>query len=58
VFDSGWYVLAGLLVMLIGGITGGVIARNVSATKIDKDYVWLSGAHPDFLAELPEWPGL
>ncbi len=29
---------------------------TVSAKRITKDYVWLKGVHPDYLAELPEWP--
>ena len=57
VFNSGWWVLIGILVMLIGAITGGVMARTVTATKIDKEYVWMTGVHPDFLANLPHWGG-
>lgn len=57
VFNSGWCVFAGILLMLIGGITGGVIARTVTPTKIDKEYVWMTGVHPDFLAALPQWGG-
>jgi hypothetical protein len=57
VFNSGWWILAGILTMLIGGITGAVMARTVTPTKIDKEYVWMGGVHRDFLAGLPEWTG-
>jgi hypothetical protein len=57
IFSSGWYVLAGFAAILGGGITGGVMARTLSATKIDKEYAWMAGAHKEFLAELPEWSG-
>lgn len=55
--SSGWVAFIGFLMMLAGGITGGVLARTVTPTKIDKDYVWMTGAHRDFLAGLPEWHG-
>jgi hypothetical protein len=58
VISSGWCALAGILVLLGGGIIGAVMARTVGPTKIEKEYVWLTGAHRDFLAELPEWNGL
>jgi hypothetical protein len=56
-FNSGWWVLAGILTIIIGGITGAVMARTVAPTKIDKEYVWMNGVHRDFLAGLPEWSG-
>jgi len=56
-FGSGWWILVGFLVMIVGGITGGVMAQTVRPTKIDKEYVWLAGVHRDFLADLPEWQG-
>ncbi|HEU6449668.1 MAG TPA: DUF4339 domain-containing protein [Verrucomicrobiae bacterium] len=56
-WESGWTVLVAFLVLLGGGITGGVMARTVAPTKIDKEYVWLNGVHRDFLADLPEWGG-
>jgi hypothetical protein len=36
-------------------IYGLVASRLVAPTRITKDYVWLKGVHPDFLAELPPW---
>ncbi|HLX71771.1 MAG TPA: DUF3039 domain-containing protein, partial [Verrucomicrobiae bacterium] len=56
-FESGWWFLSGVLVAMIGAIAGAILARTVTPTKIDKDYVWVSGVHRDFLAELPEWNG-
>jgi hypothetical protein len=55
--NSGWGILIGVVIMLAGAITGGVMARLLTPTKIDKEYVWLAGAHRDFLADLPEWHG-
>jgi hypothetical protein len=46
----------GVVVMLGGMIYGSVVARIVSPKRITDDYVWLAGAHPDFLADLPPWP--
>jgi hypothetical protein len=55
--SSGWGFFIGLLVLLGGGITGAVMARAVTPTKVDKEYVWLAGVHRDFMAGLPEWKG-
>lgn len=43
------------LVVLIGVAIGGNSAKLVTPAKIDNEYVWLKGVHPDFLAKLPEW---
>jgi hypothetical protein len=52
----GWAVSLGLLIFL-SAVVYGIIASNiVTATRITKDYVWLKGVHPDYLAELPVWP--
>jgi hypothetical protein len=56
-FDSGLWVGAGLLVILIGSLAGAFLVQSVRAVKIDKEYVWLVGVHRDFLADLPEWNG-
>lgn len=56
-FSYGWVCGCGFLLLLAGPITGVLMARTVAATKIDKEYVWLSGCHKDFLANLPEWSG-
>jgi GYF domain 2 len=56
--SSGWGILIGLIVLLGGGITGAVMARAVTPTKVDKEYVWLAGVNRDFMAGLPEWTGL
>lgn len=57
VLESGWTALTGVLLLLIGGIYGAIIARLITPTKIEKETVWVTGCHRDFLAELPEWPG-
>ena len=55
-FKSGWFVLAGILIIFGAGIYGGLKAPMISATKITKENVWVKGVHRDFLAGLPEWP--
>lgn len=57
-YSPGWCIFAGFMVMLAGGITGGVMAHTVRATKVDKQFVWLAGVHRDIVASLPEWRGL
>jgi len=57
-FKSGWLGLAGFIVFLAAAIYAGVTAPLVSAAKIKDGNVWLKGVHPDFLATLPEWPGV
>jgi hypothetical protein len=47
----------GLLVMLIGGIYGAIRAQTVSMAKANSTHLWLKGAHRDYLADLPSWPG-
>ena len=56
-FNSTALLVIGLLVFIVGSITFGIMARTVAPTKIDKEYVWLSGVNPNYLAELPEWTG-
>jgi hypothetical protein len=46
----------GILVLLGGVIYGIIKSQIVSATRITEDYIWLKGVHPDYLADLPEWP--
>jgi len=51
-----WLLLASPFVFLGGAIYGLLAARMVTPQRISDDYVWLKGVHPDFLADLPEWP--
>jgi hypothetical protein len=51
-----WLIAASPLVFLFGAIYGLLGARMVTAVRISDEYVWLKGVHPDFLADLPEWP--
>jgi len=44
-------------VAVIGGIYGLVASRMVTPQKIDENYLYLRGCHPDFLARFPDWPG-
>lgn len=49
-------VLLGIVAVLGALIYGSIVSRLVRPTKIDKHYVWLAGAHPEVLAQLPVWP--
>jgi hypothetical protein len=52
-----WMSCLGIL-SILGGLLYGLNASTLmTAPRISTDYVWLRGAHPDFLAELPVWPG-
>lgn len=54
--NSMWMVsVVGLVGGLIGMITGVVMSRVVSPTKITDEHVWLKGVHPAYLATLPDW---
>ncbi len=55
VIDSS--VSVGLIggVIFLGALIWGVVkGRTITASKIDKEYVWVSGVGREFLAELPE----
>jgi hypothetical protein len=46
------------LLFTLGGLLYGLNASTLlTAKRITANYVWLNGVHPDYLAELPEWPG-
>lgn len=56
--EYGWALgILGLLVFLTGAILGAVLARIVVPTRITKDYAWIKGVHPAFLASLPPFAG-
>ncbi|HEY1663656.1 MAG TPA: DUF4339 domain-containing protein [Verrucomicrobiae bacterium] len=57
VFHSGIMVVAGLISLIGISIYGLILARTLSPTKIDKEYVWASGCSREFLEALPEWHG-
>ena len=52
---AGALMMAGAVTFFAGAIYGLVAARIVTPTRIDNYCVWLRGAGPDFLRELPEW---
>ncbi|MBI3863711.1 MAG: hypothetical protein HY290_17615 [Planctomycetia bacterium] len=52
------YLLLGGMALLLGSmITGIILARIVTPTRITTRYVWLKGVHPGYLAALPPFPG-
>lgn len=57
VMGSGWLALAGVVFFLTGAVWGVVWGRTITPTKIDKEFVWVTGAGKAFLDELPERPG-
>ncbi|MHC4178050.1 MAG: hypothetical protein ACYSWU_11125 [Planctomycetota bacterium] len=51
-----WLMLGGFL-----GVCWGLFrflneSQIVVAKRMTREFIWLKGVHPDFLAELPEWP--
>lgn len=48
-----WMLLGGIALFLFGLIWGMIRSRVVAPTRIDEQYVWLRGAGPAFLGELP-----
>jgi Na+-transporting NADH:ubiquinone oxidoreductase subunit NqrB len=55
VINSSGPVWLGGTVILLGALAWGVLkGRIVYASKIDKEYVWVSGVGREFLAVLPE----
>lgn len=43
--------------LLLFGIFFGIFScRLVHPDRIDDNYVWLKGVHPDYLNRLPQWP--
>ncbi len=51
-----WGVAIGTAVFLGGILYGAFALQIVWPTRINNDYIWLKGVHPDYLAELPPWP--
>jgi hypothetical protein len=49
-------VPVGLVIGLVGTTYGILAARLVRACRITDEYIWLKGAHPEFLDSLPEYP--
>ncbi len=47
----------GALGLITGLLAERKFGRILIVKKIDTRYIWLLGASPAFLAELPEWPG-
>jgi hypothetical protein len=53
---AGLGIVCGLVMLLAAAIFGIVRAQIVRPARITNEYIWLTGVHPDYLAELPEWP--
>lgn len=51
---AGVLALAGFAVLLAALVYGLVAVRIVTPKKIDKQFAWVKGVSPDFLAQLPD----
>lgn len=55
--NQGGIALFGFLAFLVAAIVGAVLGPQVSAAKIDKDFVWVKGVCREYLEQLPDWSG-
>jgi hypothetical protein len=53
VIESGVAAIIGGVTFLVGLIYTAIAVPIVQVKRIDDDYVWLKGIHPDYLADLP-----
>jgi uncharacterized membrane protein len=51
------FLLIGIALMFATAIYGVLRVRIVAPNKIDDHFVWLTGVHPSYLQQLPEWRG-
>jgi hypothetical protein len=52
-----WLFVVSCIVLVGGAFIGYLRGNLVTASKADKNHVWLKGAGPEFLDSLPEWSG-
>jgi len=50
-------ILGGVMTGIVAAIVGITLTRVVRPERITRDYVWISGVHPEFLASFPDFPG-
>jgi hypothetical protein len=53
--DWMWVALSFPIILIGALIYGSIKTRILAPKKIDKDFVWVKGACPEYLAALPEW---
>lgn len=51
-------LFVGILSVLAGIIFGVSVLKVVSPARIDNKFAWLKGVNKDYLAMLPQWPGV
>jgi hypothetical protein len=51
------FLIVGIGLLLFSLIFAIVRRQLVSPKRIDRNFVWLKGVHPDYLTEYPDWPG-
>jgi hypothetical protein len=54
--EAGWMIAVGVLAFFAGAIYGLLRARMVWPRRMNDQFIWLKGVHPEFLGELPHWP--
>jgi hypothetical protein len=52
-----WFVGGFCLLALVASVYSFFRTRLVTVKRMTDDFIWLSGASPEYLAELPEWDG-
>ncbi len=52
-----FFIPAGIVVAVASAIVGITLTRVVKPERITREYVWISGVHPEFLASFPDFPG-
>jgi hypothetical protein len=50
-----WFLNGGLLLIVVGAVVRVVTSSIVSASRIENEFVWIKGGHPEYLAQFPDW---
>jgi predicted RNA-binding Zn-ribbon protein involved in translation (DUF1610 family) len=50
-------MMGGVMIGILAAIVGITLTRVVRPERITRDYVWISGVHPEFVASFPDFPG-
>ena len=56
--NEGTPALFGVFLLLAGIIFGLIAVRVTAPSRIDDQFVWLTGVNKDYLNQLPQWPAL
>lgn len=50
-------IIGGIVFIVVSAVVSAMVASVVRPARITDSHVWLNGVHPDYLAQLPNWPG-